>query len=605
MNTKDVINLLDLLNDGYVKVHKNYEHLFWLFYMGDRTLQNKFDQATKHLDAFRADEKRARLVESALEYASGELKNRLLWWKKFFSLYQTPKDLVPLKDRIIKLESEIQTKRNSRKEGYVDPKTKKFIKCSANKMRMMIRTNDDEAVRKACFHAIETLSIQLVNEYVELVGWRNEYARKLGFEDFYAYQLWTVEGMKKNEVFDIFDTIYQKTKYGFKDIRKLEKKMPGLRKPWNFGYMMAGDFTKEEDPYFQFDEALMQWGRSFAALGIGYNGGTLQLDLLDREGKHNNGFCHYQDVVQYRNGRWVPGSADFTCNVVAGQVGSGAQGLHTLLHEGGHAADRLHSEQKDVILNTEYPPASVAWAETHSQFLDSLLDSIEWRVRYVKNKEGKSYPFELFERKLRKLHSVAPLGMMSIIFVSEFEKEVYETKHLTKQKTLEIAKRLYRKYFDYSEDSYLALYIPHIYSWGSSAYYHGYGLSELAVVQWREYFYKKYGYIVDNPHVGKEMIRVWKLGSSRTFLKFVKLATGKRLSADPYIRAVTKTVDQKLKTAKQRIARLSRVPKHSKKIDLKATIKMVHGKQLICTNKKGFEEMAEEYGKWLKSQIKT
>lgn len=602
MNKKDISKLLDQLNNDYVKVHKDYEHLFWLFYMGDRKLQKKFDQATKKLDAFRADEKRARLVESALEYASGELKTRLLWWKKFFSLYQTPKALVPLKDRIIKLESVIQKKRNSRKEGYIDPKTKKFVKASTNKMRMTMRTHDDERVRKACFDAVEKLSLHLVDEYVELVTLRNEFARKLGYEDFYDYKLRVVEGMTKKEVFGIFEKIYQKTKYAFGDIRKLEKTMPGLRKPWNFGYMMSGDFTKEEDPYFQFDEALLRWGRTFAAMGIHYNNGTLMLDLLDREGKHNNGFCHYQDVVQWKGGKWLPASADFTCNVVVGQVGSGVQGLHTLLHEGGHAADRLNSRQKDAILNNEYPPASVAWAETHSQFLDTLLGSIEWRVRYVKNKEGKAYPFELFERKVRKLHPNAPLDMMHIAYVSTFEREVYEMNHPTKEKVIEAAKRLYRKYFDLSEDSHLALFIPHIYSWDSSAYYHGYGLSELAVVQWREYFYKKYGHIVDNPRVGKEMIRVWRLGSSKTFLELVKLATGKHLSADPYIRAVTKTVDQKLKTAKERIVRLSRVPKYSKKIDLKATIKMVHGKQVICTSKKGFEKMAEKYGRWLRKQ---
>src|SRR5215472_3877424 len=37
--------------------------------------------------------------------------------------------------------------------------------------------------------------------------------------------------------------------------------------------------------------------------------------------------------------------------------------------------------------------------------------------------------------------------------------------------------------------------------------------AELALEQWRDYFYEKYDYIVDNPSVGKEMREVWKLGS--------------------------------------------------------------------------------------------
>jgi predicted nucleic-acid-binding protein len=286
-----------------------------------------------------------------------------------------------------------------------------------------------------------------------------------------------------------------------------------------------------------------------------------------------------------------------------------------------HAADRLNSRQKEVVLNSEYPPASVAWAETHSQFCDALLGSIEWLTRYVKDKtslpadssakalasaealakEGVPYPFELFERKLKKLQPLAPLGMMSIIFVSNFEREIYEAKNLTSEKVQQIAKRLYKKYFDFTEDSLLALSIPHIYAWDSSAYYHGYGLSELAVFQWREYFYHKYGYIVDDPRVGQEMIEVWKLGSSKTFLEFVKLATKKKLSADSYLKVVNRSVEEKIKIAKKRIKRLATVPIFNKKIDLKANIILVHGKKTITTNAHGFEKMAEDYSKWLKT----
>ena len=567
--------------------------------MGEKSLEKKFNQVTKDFDAFKADKKMAEKVNDAYEQASGESKKRLGWWKKFFELYQTPEALVPLKNSAINLESEIQKKRDCRKEGYVDPKTEKFMEASANKMGSMMGTNDDENVRKACFEAIEKLSIDLVDEYVELVGLRNEFAQKLGYEDFYDYRLKVVEGMTKDEVFGIFAEIYKKTKYAFEDIRKLEKTMPGLRKPWNFRYLTTGDFTKEEDQYFQFDKALELWGRSFAAMGIDYAGGKLQLDLLDRKGKYNNGFCHYQDTVWLKNNKLTKGSADFTCNAIVGQVGSGVNGLRTLFHEGAHAADRLNSIQKDIILNTEYPPASVAWAETHSQFCDTIMMSIEWRMRYAKNLNGEAYPFDIFERKIRKLHPFSPLGMMGIMFVSEFEKEVYETKKLTKEKILETAIRMDKKYFDMEVDSYHALYIPHIYSWDSSAYYHGYGLSELALTQWREYFYEKYGYIVDNPNVGKEMKKVWKLGSTKTFFEFVKLATDKKLSDEPFIKNVTRSVDDALELAKKRIDRLKSVPTYNKKIKLKAEIKMVHGKKTICDNSKNFEDMAKKYAIWL------
>jgi len=165
----------------------------------------------------------------------------------------------------------------------------------------------------------------------------------------------------------------------------------------------------------------MLWGRSFASLGINYRGGKLQLDLLDRQGKYNNGFCHYPSIVNFNDGKRNPGAANFTCNVVYGQPGAGSQGMETLFHEGGHAADRLASEQVDVCLNTEWPPASIAWAETHSQFLDTMFSSIEWKIRYLKNKDGEIYDCLVhdskgFVRTLKKLNKIHLLDRKSSLF---------------------------------------------------------------------------------------------------------------------------------------------------------------------------------------------
>ncbi len=195
-----------------------------------------------------------------------------------------------------------------------------------------------------------------------------------------------------------------------------------------------------------------------------------------------------------------------------------------------------------------------------------------------------------------------PLGINGIIFVSNFEKEIYETKNLTEKKVLDIAKKNFRKYFERSEDSLYALTVPHIYSWESSASYHGYGLAELALSQWREYFYKKYGYIVDNQNVGKEMKKVWQLAGSKTYNEFVVLATGKKINSEAYLKNATATIPDILNQAKIKIARLEKVKPYTKKVHLNADIHMVHGKKEIANNKKSFEDMAEKYGKWLRTQ---
>ena len=590
---------IDQLNKEYLKLHERYEELYWISYMGDHSVNKDLDKAHEAKDAFLNNKEYYNKAKELLKEADPKTKERLKIWINFFKNYQLSPETLKLKNKISQLESKILKKRADLKEGYQDPYTKKFVPASSLKIRMMINTESDEKIRKACFVAKEKIAKYLIKEYVQITQLRNKYAQALGFNDFYDFKVQTEDGMTKKELFSIFDSIYEKTKYAFKDIRELEKTMPNLRKPWNYSYMLSGNFTKEEDPYFQFDDALLRWGQSFSRLGIDYKKGVLNLDLLDRKGKYNNGFCHWPKLVHFNQNKRISGGSNFTCNVVPGQIGSGISGYVTLFHEGGHAAHLLNSEQKEVILNHEYFPMPTAWAETQSMFLDTLFSSIEWKTRYAKDKNNNNYPFDLYERKVKKLSLTNPLSMNSIIFVSQFEKEIYEEKKLTASKVYSIAKKNYKKYFDMSEDSLAALNIPHVYSWESSAAYHGYGLAELAVYQWRDYLEKKYGYIVDNKEVGKELTNVWKFGGKKTFKEFVLMATKKELSADAFLKKITMSPKEIIKKAKAKIKKLESVKINKAKVKLNAEIHIVHGKKEITNNKKSFEHMALEYKSWL------
>lgn len=616
MKTVEIQKLIERLRGEHVSKHKAYEDLFWISYMGDHSVNTKKEKAQKEIEAFFSNTANLEDVKTALSFVKNKAqKESLEHWKRFFELYQTPAELVPIRDAITKLETKMQKKMTTRKEGYIDPYTKKFVAISYLAMRTIMATHDDEKIRKACFEASQKLADTNLSEYIEYVGLLNTYAKGMGYEDFYAFKIMQEEGMTKKELFEIFDDIFEKTKFAFKDVRKLEKENPGLRKPWNLGYMMSGDFVKEADQYFPFDEALPRWGQSFQNMGVGFNGGSLYLDLLDRKGKYANGFCHWPELVHFEGSKRIPGRANFTCNVVYGQPGSSDQGYNTLFHEGGHAAHFLNTIQKDTCLNHEYPPMSTAWAETQSMFFDTVYSSYEWKSMYAKNKKGEVYPLDLFERKLRKSHVRMPLALSSMIMMSHFEQDVYSCKKLTKEKLKALAIKNFKKFTDMSEDSLFLLNVPHLYSWSSACSYHGYGLADLAQTQWRAYFKKKYGSIVDNKKVGKEMLQVWRDGSKYTFKEFVKKATGKNLLSKAWIEENTQSIEVILKKARAQEKRANMLharetlkkssknasQKSKKPINLDAKITMVSGKETIATNAASFEKMTKDYAKWLNS----
>lgn len=601
INKKYIVDFLENLNSQYFKLHKTYEDLFWTSYMGDHSVDEKFKKAKIKLDEFRANPVSYKQLQEMISYATGKEKERINYWIRFFSVWQIPQELLPLHGQIMEVETRIKNAQAHFKYGYQDPHTKTFVPTTLLKLRSLVSTHDDESVRKSAYEAIQSSATAFLEDYIEYVKLLNTFAHKLGFEDFYAYKVFTEEGMTKKELFKIFDELYEKGKFAFTTIRELAKENPKLKKPWNFNYMISASFEKEEDQYFQFNTALDVWTRTFANLGVDFRGSTLVLDLLDRKGKHPNGFCHWPELIHFEGTKRIPGRADFTCNVLLDSIGSGEDGIHTLFHEGGHAAHFLNSDMVDVCINNEYPPASTAWAETQSMFMDTIFSSIEWKQRYAKNSKGEYYPFSLFERRLKKFHMFQPLSMMGIASVMNFEKEIFEAKNLTKEKVVAIAQKTRNKFSAFKTDSLVLITISHIYSWQSTCSYHGYGLAELAVAQWRSYFFKKYGYIVDNPHVGKEMLKVWKLGMSKTFPEFVKMATGKKLSAQSFLQSSMRSYTKTLQIAKQRIKKLENI-KHRKVNEIGAKIHLVHGKQKIADNTKGFDAMNKKYSLWLANQ---
>jgi hypothetical protein len=357
------------------------------------------------------------------------------------------------------------------------------------------------------------------------------------------------EGFDKKRLFEILDGLEARTRPVMSAARAWVAQTHGAAalEPWNLGFATAGDVTVAQDPYFPFEDAVEAWARSFAALGIRYEDATMRLDLCDRAGKYSNGFCHWP-VPTYiaPGGKRVASAANFTSLATPSAPGSGHSALATLMHEGGHAAHFANVAQPSPFFSQERAPTSVAYAETQSMFLDSLVDDAAWLARYARSREGVPMPWDLVEAGIRATHPTAVLGLRAMLAVCYFEKAMYEMSddELAVPGALERLAADVETRIQGGPSPRPLLTVPHILSDESSCYYHGYVLAEMAVHQTRAHFKKAYGRLVDEPRIGADLARgYWAPGNGASFLDLVQALTGAPLSGDAWVDSLSEDLE--------------------------------------------------------------
>ena len=318
----------------------------------------------------------------------------------------------------------------------------------------------------------------------------------------------------------------------------------------------------------------------------------MNLDLLDRENKYSNGFCHWPKVAWTKpDGSWQPSEANFTSLANPKAVGSGHRALATLMHEGGHAAHFANIKQPSPLFGQERAPFSAALAEGQSMFLDALVDDAAWRAKYALDTDGKSMPFEIIEEEIRATHAFAVRNLRGMIAVPYFEKALYELPddEMTTERIQSLADEIEMK-IQGGLGARPLLSVPHIVSDEASCYYHAYVLAEMCVHQTRAFFMERDGYIVDNPKVGPTLAKAyWEFGNLRPFADLVKDLTGKDLSGDAWVADLSESLEDRLnseeKEYKKAIVEASQdasceVP------DLNMIVRFVDGDTLISDSSK-------------------
>ena len=607
--------VFDTLNTDYLAVHKTKEDLFWDTYMAVSSDDAGFARAEEAYKNFISDPARLDTVRKALasmgdadaDEATVALRHGLKGWLALFENNIIDSDAArTMMAELIQLESGLFAKRrelvlrHTNEAGTVEDATLSMLSTNMG-------SNPSEEARKSSHDALMQLEQWvLANGLLDIVKKRNAFARAQGFPNYFDYKVQKNEQMSADHLFTILDDFEARTRAA--NIRALNDltQTHGAKatEPWNLRFFVSGDVTRQLDPYLSFAKGLERWLQSFRKLGIGYRGATMQLDLLERKGKYQNGFCHGPIPSFYdANQQWVAGQINFTADAKPDQIGSGARAINTLFHEGGHAAHFANVTQNSPCFSQEFAPTSMAYAETQSMFCDSLLEDADWLKRYAHNAKGEPVPDELIHARIKTTQPFAAFGERSILVVPYFERAMYQMAddELTPDTVLTLARVTELRILGVAVGPRPLLAIPHLLNQESAASYHGYLLANMAVYQTRAYFERTYGYLTDNPAIGPALSQhYWAKGNSVSHNDTLVSLTGEPFNAKYLADSCNQTVDEAWTEAQAKMtAATARSYPPSPAPDLDATIRIVHGAELIADNSESDQAMCQQVERWV------
>mgnify|MGYP000573631527 FL=1 len=599
-------NYLNQLNADYLQVHRRKEDLFWSTYMGTSDDQAGFTAAEQAYKAFCADPARLPALREMLAQAEGaDLKRGLAGWAAFFecNVIEDPA-AAALMDELVAAEADLFARRKGLKLTLLDEQGRQ-VPGSLPAASTALAASADEAVRQsalAMFHRLEQWVVG--NGFLEVVALRNRFARAMGYNDYFDYKVHKNEQMSPEQLFAVLDDFIARTEQRVhQSLAELKAaKGEAALLPHNLRYSVSGDVTRQLDPYVPFSRALKDWVQSFRRLGIQYRGATLTLDLLTREGKYENGFCHGPVPSFWQEGEWVPAVVNFTSLADPAQVGSGWSGLNTLFHEGGHAAHFANVTGNAPCFSQEFPPTSMAYAETQSMFCDSLLDDADWLKRYARNAAGEPIPDALIQAMIEARQPFRAFNERQIALVAYFERDLYAMaeSERTPATVLALARRWERKILGVDSPRPL-LAIPHLLNQESACAYHGYLLALMAVEQTRAYFLRRDGYLTDNPRIGPDLAaHYWGPGNGMTHDETLQSLTGEGFSAVPLAEACNRSSAEAWQQAQTCMAAARQRPPAGEGTPLDAHIRVVHGAELIADNSESEARMLAEFEAWIR-----
>jgi len=271
-------------------------------------------------------------------------------------------------------------------------------KVTENELKEILRESDDQVLRRQAWEASKQIGTQVAGLLIELVEFRNDIARSIGFQNYYRMGI-TLQELDEDELFAIFDELDQLVSPVYRDYKaNLDAELaeyfgltPGDLRPWHYGDPFFQEAPASNpalrkflaDTYANQDiEALTL--RFYQAIGLDVGDVLALSDLYEREGKQQHAYCIHVDRK---------GDVRILANIKPND-----KWMSTMLHECGHAVyDKYLDIDLPYILRE---PAHILFTEAIAMLMGRLETDPDWLITYagVPAKDTRSLANQLWEQ---------------------------------------------------------------------------------------------------------------------------------------------------------------------------------------------------------------
>lgn len=191
MSAEEALAFVDKFNAEYEARHLAFEEQFWGNKMALKDSRFSAEELTRTKTAMEALLQDSKTLEMAKDFRSSvpadeRLMKTLDIIIRTCQCYQMNDEAAAIRQETSQLESSLERARNAMKLGY-SLKDGEFVEASSVKLRNLLRTSEEESVRRAAYEGLRSIGpFVLSNGFVEIIKLRNRLAKSLGFVDYYG-----------------------------------------------------------------------------------------------------------------------------------------------------------------------------------------------------------------------------------------------------------------------------------------------------------------------------------------------------------------------------------------------------------------------------------